>query len=61
STACMKKMLYSLLPKSQVKARILKQLAAAISAALTISATSSLKPSPALAAGDIPPYKIRPS
>jgi uncharacterized membrane protein YqiK len=53
----MKKMLYSLLPKSQVKVRVLKQLAAAISAALTISATTNLKPSPALAAGDIPPVQ----
>jgi len=51
----MKKMLYSLLPKSQVKARILKQFAAAVSASLAISATASLKPSPVLAAGDIPP------
>ncbi|MCU0544200.1 MAG: flotillin family protein [Oscillatoriaceae cyanobacterium Prado104] len=48
-------MLYSLLPKSQVKARILKHFAAAISASLAISATASLKPSPVLAAGDIPP------
>jgi uncharacterized membrane protein YqiK len=53
----MKKMLYSLLPKSQVKVRVLKQLAATISAALTISTTSSLKPSLALAAGDIPPVQ----
>lgn len=45
------------MPKSQVQVRVLKQLAAAISAALTISATSSLKPSPALAAGDIPPVQ----
>jgi len=52
----MKKMLYSLLPKSQVKARILKQFAAAVSASLAIiSATATLKPSPVLAAGDIPP------
>ncbi|MBE9163071.1 flotillin family protein [Tychonema sp. LEGE 06208] len=48
-------MLYSLLPKSQVKARILKQFAAAVSASLALSATTSFKPSPVLAASDIPP------
>ena len=47
-------MLYSLLPKSQVKVRILKQLAAAVSAALALSAISTLKPAPVTAAGDIP-------
>ncbi|MEG3973205.1 flotillin family protein [Microcoleus sp. herbarium8] len=48
-------MLYSLLPKSQVKVRVLKQLAAALSASLALSAITSLKPSPILAASDIPP------
>ncbi|WP_228042484.1 MULTISPECIES: SPFH domain-containing protein [unclassified Tychonema] len=48
-------MLDSLLPKSQVKVRVLKQFAAAVSASLAISAIASLKPSPVLAAGDIPP------
>ncbi|WP_373537632.1 SPFH domain-containing protein [Microcoleus sp.] len=48
-------MLYSLLPKSQVKARILKQFAAAVSASLALSATTSFKPSPVLAASDTPP------
>ncbi|MCY7385206.1 MAG: flotillin family protein [Microcoleus sp. CAN_BIN18] len=47
-------MLYSLLPKSQVKVRVLKQIVAAVSASLAISATASLKPSPVLAASDIP-------
>ncbi|HAT13680.1 MAG TPA: band 7 protein, partial [Microcoleaceae bacterium UBA11344] len=47
-------MLYSLLPKSQIKVRVLKQLAATVSAALAISAISTLKPSPVTAAGDIP-------
>jgi len=51
----MKKMLYSLLPKSQVKARILKQFAAAVSASLALSAITSLKPSPVLATSNIPP------
>jgi uncharacterized membrane protein YqiK len=50
----MKKMLYSLLPKSQVKVRILKQLAATVSAALALSAISTLKSSPVMATGDIP-------
>ncbi|MEG3938784.1 flotillin family protein [Microcoleus sp. S36b_A3] len=48
-------MLYSFLSESQVKVRVLKQLAAAVSASLAISAIASLKPSPVLAAGDIPP------
>jgi uncharacterized membrane protein YqiK len=48
-------MLYSLLPKSQVKVRVLKQFAAAVSASLALSATTSLKPSPVLAASNIPP------
>ncbi len=51
----MKKMLYSLLPKSQVKARVLKQFAAAASASLALSAITSLKPSPVLATSNIPP------
>ncbi|MBD0314358.1 MAG: flotillin family protein, partial [Microcoleus sp. T3-bin5] len=48
-------MLYSLLPTSQVKVRVLKQFAAAVSAALALSATTSLKPSPVLATSNIPP------
>src|SRR4028119_1788920 len=48
-------MLYSILPKSQVKIRVLKQLAAAVSASLALSAITSLKPSPVLAARNIPP------
>jgi uncharacterized membrane protein YqiK len=47
-------MLYSLLPKSQVKVRVLKHLAAAVSASLAFSAISTLKPSPVMAADDIP-------
>jgi len=48
-------MLYSLLPKTQLKVRVLKQIAAAVSASLALSTTTSLKPAPVLAAGDIPP------
>ncbi len=48
-------MLYALLPKTQLKVRVLKQIAAAVSASLALSTTTSLKPAPVLAAGDIPP------
>ena len=47
-------MLYSFLSKSQVKVRVLKQFAAAVSASLALSATTSLKLSPVLAASNIP-------
>jgi uncharacterized membrane protein YqiK len=42
-------------PKSKLKVRVFKQLAAAVSAAIALGATSSLKASPVLAASDIPP------
>ena len=48
-------MLYSLLPKTQLKVRVLKQIVAAVSASLALSATASLKPSPVLATSDIFP------
>ncbi len=48
-------MLYSFKPNSKTKVRVFKQLAAAVSAALALGATTSLKPSPVLAASDIPP------
>ena len=48
-------MLYSLLPKSQLKIRVLKQVAAAVSASLALSTITTLKPSPVMAAGNIPP------
>ncbi|MEG4349432.1 hypothetical protein QUA74_06790 [Microcoleus sp. LAD1_D3] len=41
--------------KSQVKVRVLKHLAATVSASLALSATTSLKPSPVLATSNIPP------
>lgn len=48
-------MLYSSKPNSKTKVRVFKQLAAAVSAALALGATTSLKASPVLAASDIPP------
>ena len=48
-------MLYSSKPKSKIKVRVFKQLAAAVSAALALGATTSLKSSPVLATSDIPP------
>ena len=48
-------MLYSSKPKSKIKVRVFKHLAAAVSAALALGVTTSLKPSPVLAASDIPP------
>jgi uncharacterized membrane protein YqiK len=48
-------MLYSFKPNSKIKVRVFKQLAAAVSAALALGATTSLKPTPVLAASDIPP------
>ena len=48
-------MLYSFKPNSKTKVRVFKHLAAAVSAALALGATTSLKPSPVLAASDIPP------
>lgn len=48
-------MLYSFKPKSKTKVRVFKHLAAAVSAALALGATTSLKSSSVLAASDIPP------
>lgn len=48
-------MLYSFKPNSKTKVRVFKQLAAAVSAAIALGATTSLKPTPVLAASDIPP------
>ncbi len=48
-------MLYSFTPNSKIKVRVFKQLAAAVSAALALGATTSLKASPVLATSDIPP------
>ncbi len=48
-------MLYSSKPKSKIKVRVFKHLAAAVSAAIALGATTSLKPTPVLAASDIPP------
>jgi len=42
-------------PKSKIKVPVFKQLAVAVSAAIALGATSSLKTSPVLAASDIPP------
>ncbi len=48
-------MLYSFKPNSKTKVHVFKQLAVAVSTALALGATTSLKASPVLAASDIPP------